>query len=55
MNKLTYRTSAQIFSLAKDLVEKSQSTSEAITKLEELVNTSAYCNLTAKELLGFYQ
>lgn len=50
-----YRASAEIFSTAKTIIEKSQSTREAIAELQELIDTSAYCNLTARELLGFYQ
>lgn len=50
-----YRTSAEIFSAAKTIVVNSDTTGGAIAKLQELIDTSAYCNLTARELLGFYQ
>jgi hypothetical protein len=50
-----YRSSAQIFSMAKDIYYSSNSTNEAITRLQGLIDTSAYCSLTAKELLAFYQ
>jgi hypothetical protein len=54
-NGKQFRTSTEIFSEAKYIVNISQSTNEAITRLQELIDTSAYCNLTAKELLAFYQ
>jgi hypothetical protein len=50
-----FRSSAQILSMAKEIYDSSKSTSEAISRLQELIDSTMHCNLTAKELLSYYR